>query len=443
MFRRVNNRAFSQSLPRICIAVLFASPLVLRELPAAAAGAATLPASRPTTQPVRAEDPHALVIRFLEARVRRDPDDITAQNRLAGEYLRRFRQSGDDRDLTRAATAASESLRSVPAAQNSMGLAARARAAFALHGFAAARDMAFRLVEQQSDKRYPFDILGDALLELGDYDAAADAYKKMEAFDDPDAGSESRMARLALIRGDTDQARRRLDSAVDLARQVQPPAPDVVAWCFVQGGQLAFSTGDWDGAEKRYQAALEASPRGWSAIDHLAELRAAQKRYDEAVPLYESLVARVPRPELFHALGDVFAAMGKADDAAKWHKKALDKYLAASAGGSTHYYHHLAGFYSDTEPNPAEAVKWAKKDMEIRHSVYAYDCLAWALYKADDIKPAAEAMDKALALGTKDGHLLYHASLIYYRAGDGAKARDCLLRAGQVNSKFNEFHVHR
>ena len=53
------------------------------------------------------------------------------------------------------------------------------------------------------------------------------------------------------------------------------------------------------------------------------------------------------------------------------------------------------------------------------------------------------AMDKALALGTKDAHLLYHASLIYFRAGDAAKGKDCLVRAGQVNPKFNEFHVHR
>ena len=75
--------------------------------------------------------------------------------------------------------------------------------------------------------------------------------------------------------------------------------------------------------------------------------------------------------------------------------------------------------------------------------MYAYDGLAWALYQSGEFKPAAEAMEKALALGTRDAHLLYHASLIYYRAGDGAKARDCLRRAGEANPKFNEFHVHR
>jgi tetratricopeptide (TPR) repeat protein len=405
--------------------------------------AATVPASRASTQPGVLFDRHAVIIKFLEDRVRRDPDDITALNRLAAEYLRRFRQSGDDHDLILSASTAAQSLHAVPAAQNSTALGARARALFALHGFAAARDLGRQLIDQEWDKRYPFEIYGDALLELGDYDAAADAYKRMEAFDDPDANTETRMARLALIRGDVEQARRRFESAVELARQVLPPAPDVVAWCLVQGGQLAFNSGDWEEAEKHYQAALESNPLDWTAIDHLGELRAAQKRYDESVSLYLSLVARVPRPELFQSLGDVYAIMGKPQDAALWHKKALDKYSAAAAAGSAHYYHHMAGFYSDTEPNPAEAVKWAKMDMEVRHSVYAYDGLAWALYKAGEIKPAAETMDKALAQGTKDAHLLYHASLIYYRAGDGKKARDCLLGAGQINPKFNEFHVHR
>jgi tetratricopeptide (TPR) repeat protein len=409
----------------------------------AAPPAATSPSSLPA---MSAADEHsALVIRFLEQRVGRDPDDITAQNRLAGEYLHRFRLSGDDRDLFRALAAAERSLAAVPGEVNSSGLAARARAKFALHGFAAARDDGLRLVEQVQDKRYPLEILGDALLELGDYDAAADAYAKMAAFGDgePDAASASRLARLALVKGDLAGARKHFDEAVALAQVMLPPSPETLAWCLVQSGQLAFQTGDWPAAERQYAAALEAHPDDWPAIDHVAELRAGQKRYPEAIDLYERLIARVPRPELMQNLGDVCAAAGRADDAKRWHHAALQKYLQAVAEGGAHYDHHLAGYYSDSEPNPAEAVRWAKKDMEIRHSVYAWDGLAWALYQTGDARAAASAMDKALALGTRDSHLLYHASLIYYRAGDAAKGKDYLRKAGEVNPKFNEFHVHR
>lgn len=411
-----------------------------------ARAASPAPISRAATQAIAtpsAPDHDDQVIHFLEDRVHRDGDDITALNRLSGAYLRRFRRSGDDHDLTLAADSAAQSLRAVPAAENSAGLAARARATFALHGFAAACDMGLQLVELEPAKRYPLEILGDALLELGDYDQAAAAYKKMEDFGDRDVNTQTRLARLDLIRGDTAAARSKLKSAVELARAMGPNAADVLAWCLVQTGHLAFSTGDWDAAEKNYQAALTAHPNDWAAVDHVAELRAAQKRYDESIALYTPLIQRVPRAELLQNLGDVYAAMGKPADAKQWRDRALEKYLAAAASGSTHYDHHIAGFYSDSEPNPAEAVRWAKKDLAARHSIYAHDAMAWALYQAGEFKPASAEMDQALATNARDSHLLYHASLIYYRAGDTAKAKASLRRAAEANPKFNEFHVHR
>jgi tetratricopeptide (TPR) repeat protein len=383
------------------------------------------------------------VIRFLADRVRRDPDDIVALNRLAGEYLARYRRSGDDGDLVKSAATAEQSLRAVPAGQNAAGLAARARALFALHRFGEARDLARKLVDLDPDKRYPLEILGDVQLELGDYEAAEETYRKMEAMGETDVNTEARQARLDLIRGKNDEARARLARAARMARALTPPAPEVVAWCLVQEGQVAFKSGDWDAAEKNYRAALEASPEDWTAIDHLAELRGAQRRFDEAEQTYTALLARVPRPELFQALGDLYAVAGRPEEARRWRDKALARYLATVAAGGVQYDHHLAGFYCDSEPNSAEAVKWAKKDLAARKSVYAWDGLAWALYQAGEFKTAAKAMEKALAQGTKDSHILYHASLVFYRAGEAAKGRACLLQAGQVNPKFNEFHVHR
>jgi tetratricopeptide (TPR) repeat protein len=407
------------------------------------------PANRPPVASTRAAtqpapgDVRERVIRFLGDRVRRDPEDIVALNRLAGEYLARYRRSGEDGDLYKSAATAEQSLRAVPADQNTGGLAARARALFALHRFGEARDLALKLVDLEPGKRYPLEILGDVQLELGEYDAAEGTYRKMESMGEADVNTEARLARLDLIHGKRDEARDRLTKAVAMARALAPPAPEVVAWCLVQKGQIAFTSGDWDAAEKNYRAALEASPDDWAATDHLAELRGGQRRFDEAERMYTELVARVPRPELFQALGDLFAVAGKADEAKRWREKALQGYLAAVAAGGVQYDHHLAGFYSDSEPNAAEAVKWAKKDLAARQSDYAWDGLAWALYQAGEFKPSAEAMEKALAQGTKDSHLLYHASLVFYRAGDAAKGKACLLQAAQVNPKFNEFHVHR
>src|SRR5206468_3995736 len=144
-------------------------------------------------------------------------------------------------------------------------------------------------------------------------------------------------------------------------------------------------------------------------------LRAAQGRYAEALALYQKLPAR---PEVLQAIGDLYQFQNKPAEAKTWHDRADAAYLKSIEQGNAHYYHHLAGFYCDAQENPAEALRWARKDLEVRRSVYAYDSLAWALYKNGEFARAAEEMTRALTLGTKDAHLLFHGGMIYSRAGD-------------------------
>lgn len=387
-----------------------------------------------------ADDP---AIRFLESRVKSDPADFTAHNLLAAHYLQRLRLTGRDENLTLAAREARDSLAAMPAEQNFGGLIERTLVEQASHQFAAARESVRRLVQLLPGKSMPFQLLGDALLELGDYKQAAAAYAEMRRLDADSVETETRLARLAFVRGNVETARQHLTTALTLARDLSPPAAEPVAWCSVQLGQLCFGVGDWDTALKHYQAALEAWPDSYAALEHLAELRAAQQHYDEALSLYQKLVARVPRPEFHQAIGDLYAFMGKPAEARPWHERALAAYLESVERGNVHFYHHLVDFYCDSQENPTEALKWARKDLELRHSVFAYDALAWALYRNGEFAQAREAMNKALALGTKDAHLLYHAAKIHSAAGDPHKAEMFLERAALVNPRFNSFHVHR
>jgi tetratricopeptide (TPR) repeat protein len=181
----------------------------------------------------------------------------------------------------------------------------------------------------------------------------------------------------------------------------------------------------------------------WFVKEHIAELLGAQRRFDEAVALYEKVIERAPKPELCQALGDLYAYMGKPDRAKPWHDKALAAYLDSAQRGEVHYFHHLAGFYADVREDGAEAVKWARKDFALRQGPAAHDALAWALYRDGRFTEALEEMDRALAAGVKDAHLFFHAAMIRLAAGRSAEGTRFLKLAAETNPRFDAFHVHR
>jgi tetratricopeptide (TPR) repeat protein len=412
------------------------------EEPAADHGAAAV-APKPAAAS-RTDADKGTVIAFLEARIRSDPEDITALNRLAALYLGQLREKGDFSHLEQAAKVARQSLASVPGQVNAGGLAAQARVDFESHRFADARDGAKHLTETAPGKAEGFMILGDALLELGEVDAALVAWQEMARRGDDGLDLQMRLARVHWLRGELDSAREGFSKAIELAKNPLMPQPHAALWCRIQRGQLAFSLGDWQRAEEDYNAAREITPEHYTVMDHLAELRAAQGKFDEAIRLYQQVIERTGRAEFMQSLGDVYAAAGQAAKAKSWHERALAAYLKSVEAGNAHYFHHLAGLYSDTLPDPAEAVKWARRDLTMRQSVFAYDALAWALYQNGEWKAAAEAADKALALHTPDAHLIYHAGMIFSRAGDLTRGGALLRRVAEVNPRyFNSFHVHR
>ena len=373
-------------------------------------------------------------IRFLEQRVKSDPLDSVAHNRLSTACVNQMRETGDLAWLDRAAQSAHASLAAVPAAQNPSGLGALALVEFEFHHFREALALA-----QQAHGIDPRDtaalaVAGDAQLELGNYPEAETIYEKLSA-DETTPALRARRARLAELKGDNQKA-------IELLRQNVGTTGET-AWHRVRLGEIYFRTGQLEKAGEQYDAAQKLQPEGYAVLEHLAELRAAQGKFDEAIALYKNVISRLPRAEFIQALGDVYAFMGKPAEAKPWHDRAREAYLKSAGQGNAHYYHHLAGFYSDAQENPEEALRWARKDLEIRHSVYAYDSLAWALYKNGEFARAAEEMTRALATGTKDAHLLFHGGMIFSRAGELDRGRELLKEALAVNPRYHSFHVHR
>ena len=379
----------------------------------------------------------------LELRTRQNALDYTAWNRIADARLRLLASTGDLANLRLARKAVEQSLQAAAAESNAAGLALRVRVELASHRFKDAKSSAEKLCSILPEHAYPLGLLGDACFNLGEYDLCESVWRQMAGRDNAVLMLEPRLAQLDLLHGRNDEARRRYGRVLEAAQELEREAPDILAWANVQLGELAFAGGDWSTAAKHYETALAAHPDYYTAVEHKCELLGAQGKLDEAVAVYSQLIDRVPRPDVMHALGDLYLFFGKQSAAALWHAKALTAYLESADKGEAIYFHNLATLYADSLNDPVCALEWARRDLTTCQGIQAYDAVAWALYKNGSFEDARITVLRVLSFETKNPHFLYHAGTILLRAGDISAGKLRLQETVAINPRYNTFHVHR
>ena len=376
------------------------------------------------------------VIRFLEDRVKRDPDDFIALNKLATQYLQRQRETGSVDYIDLSLRAARGSMAAMPDYLNKGGLAALAQAEFAAHEFSAARDHAVRLTEIDSQKSYAYQILADALIELGDYDGAARAIENMTRSGAASTSLESRLGRYSLLHGDAQGASQHFSRALSLALSEESAKAESVAWLRWQMGETAFSTGDYQSAEKSYRDALVTLPNYYRALASMGRVRAAQSDLQGAIESYERAVSIVPDPSFVGALGDLYQLAGRNEDAAAQFALVDQIERLGKARGSI-YNRLIALFHADHDSKLEDAYQSAAAEYSARRDVYGADAVAWTALKSGRLTEAQSSIREALRLGTRDAKLFYHAGMIALASGDTASARDFLQRALTLNPHFD------
>jgi tetratricopeptide (TPR) repeat protein len=383
---------------------------------------------------LRGEDPRSSVIRDLEEKVRVDPDDFVAYNKLASYYLQRLRETSSATYLELASHAARASLLAYPS--NPGGLSALAQVQIASHRFAEAREQAERLLAQNSRSGQAHLILGDVALELGDEMRAESHFATAEQLDGPSIATRTRLARLALLRGKPELAAEQIGFALALANDDFTTAPETRAWCHWQLGEIAFSVGDYTGAVRPYEDALRILPEYPRALASRGRARAAQGDLAGAITDYERAIRGFPDPALVGELGDLYLLSGK-DRAAAAQYALIERIVALSEPTGALYSRTLAVFHANHGMHLEKAYASAAREFAARADIYGADALAWTAFKAGRIAEASEAMPKALRLGTQDARLLYHAGMIARAAGDTAAARKYLRSALELSPRFD------
>jgi len=352
-----------------------------------------------------------------------NPSDFIAAGRLGELHLQRARITGDLGDYERALMASDHAVDADPIFWAAHTL--RATVLFALHDFTGALDEARSTYDADSSQLSALAVAGDASLELGDLAAADDAYSRLAELA-PSAPTWSRMAHLAFLRGDPTAALRLVERC--LASTPASEDPSGAAFYAFQLGELHRSAGREGAASAAYEQSLDALDGYVPALAGLAHVREAQGRRPEAIRLLEEATLAIPQPDLVAALGDLYALAGDAAGAdAQYALVARIGELAQARGGI--YDRQLVLFAADHGRNLDEALAAAEAGVAQRHDVYAFDAQAWALYAAGRIDEAADAAQKALALGTRDPRIAYHAGMIALEDGRTAEGRALLATA--------------
>lgn len=370
-------------------------------------------------------------IRILEGRIKDDAKDLASRQMLAELHARHAREAGDVDGFARA----EECIRAVLKARPDNVRAQLILAAVLCdrHRFAEALPLARKVAAKQPKNVDALSTIADAQLELGQYDEAEAACKKLMKLS-PEPAVVARLARLAELRGRTDEAIALLRRAGDEDRSTGDREGSL--WYRVRVGDILFDSGRLDEAEKAIVAVLAESPDHHDATYSLGRIRAARGRLDEAIRLEEKAVGIAAEPPMLGLLGDLQLKAGRPAVA----RATFDR-LEALTTRHDEYRRERALYYLNHDLKPAEALALARKDIEHRGDIFGHDALALALLKNDQPAAALAEIRAALALGTRDARFFYHAGLIHAKLGDAPRARYYLSLALATNPHFSVLHA--
>src|SRR5215204_413724 len=185
------------------------------------------------------------LIGSLQEKIRKNPKDFDSHIRLANAYLQKVRETGDPTLYTKTEDLLDEARKLED--QSPELFAARGSLALARHDFAAALGHGTRALALDPENVSYYGIVGDAQIELGMYDEAINSYQEM-VDRRPDFDSFSRVAYARELYGDPEGA----IEAMEFALQAGSGTPENVAWAHVQLGNLWFTSGKLEEAQKAY-----------------------------------------------------------------------------------------------------------------------------------------------------------------------------------------------
>lgn len=372
-------------------------------------------------------------IEAAQRRLDEVPGDYTTWAALGAAYVEQARLTADPSYYDKADGALTRSLELRPegndAALTGLGALANAR-----HEFRAAADFAEQALAVNAYSATAWGVLTDARTQLGDYTGATEALDRMLELR-PGIASFTRASYDAELHGDHETAVSALEQALDIAT-----TPADKAFCRTYLGQLAWSAGDLEEAQRQFAAGVQDAPDEPGLRLGLARVAAAKGDIERATREYRQVVQFQPLPEHLVEYGEFLLAIGEEEQAADQFavvetvRRLFDANGVADDLG-------VALFEAD-HGDPQAAVAAARAEFDRRQNVDAHDALAWALHKAGQNAEAIAHARAATALGGSNALFSYHRGAIEAALGLHDEARSTLTAALR-NPHFSALHAPR
>jgi tetratricopeptide (TPR) repeat protein len=371
-------------------------------------------------------------IAALQDRLRLVPEDWQGYASLGLAYVAQARVTADPSWYPKAEGVLATSLR-LHGEGNVDAVLGLGALALARHEFRHALARGRAAVDMSPQNADAFGVVGDALLELGRYEEAFEAFQTM-VDTRPDLSSYARVSYARELLGD-------VGGAVDAMRTAFESAGSAsdAAWAAHQLGELELGRGDVEAATGWFERGLDLDPDQVANLAGLA--RSAWVRGDArlAIERFEEVVALRPSVDDVASLGDLYATTGRPDLAeAQYAVVEAARELARSNGVNVDL--EIALFDAD-HGDPGGALAAARAEWQRRKSIHVADAYAWALYANGRFQDAERLSDRALSLGTRNAMFLYHAAMIERALGRESVAIHLLNRVLALNPRFSVLHA--
>jgi tetratricopeptide (TPR) repeat protein len=371
--------------------------------------------------------PAEIRIEAVQRVLQKQPNRYQAYNDLALALIRRARETRDNSYLQQAEAAIEDSLRIQPA--NFEGGQAHVALLLAEHKYRPALEEARTLNHRMPDAVITWGYLADAEAALGDYEQAEESAQWMMNLRPGNLPAYLAGAALRQDWGDFDGA---LDFLSKALQQTPPLETEETAWILTRMAQLHRMEGQLGAADSLLDQALKTFPDYYVPLEELAEARLAEHRYPEAVALMEKRNRSFPSAFSHLLAARALEQAGRPADAAAMYAE-FEREARAQIALPDNANIRLIGYYADHAHEPQEALRIAHLEIERRHDVWTLDAYAWALYANGQYTEAGQQIEKALAIGTRDAVLFYHAGKIDSASGKKADAARYFQQSLELN----------